>query len=109
MHDALPKAKVLKSAVREARISTATSTRYIPKCTFDTGASHGNYIGRDALAKLEFPEIHPCNHSARLGDGKTMVVIREYVELQVQVFAATRHSLIPLLLTFILSSRLVRR
>ena len=27
-----------------------------------------------------------CNHSARLGDGKTMVVIREYVELQVQVF-----------------------
>ena len=86
MHDALPKAKVLKSAVREARISTAASTRYIPKCTFDTGASHGNYIGRDALAKLEFPEIHPCNHSARLGDGKTMVVIREYVELQVQVF-----------------------
>ena len=86
MHDAIPKARVLKSAVREARISTATSTRYIPKCTFDTGASHGNYIGRQALAKLEFPEVHPCNHSARLGDGKTMVSINEFVELQVQVF-----------------------
>ena len=86
MQDAIPKAKVLKSAVREARISTATGSRYVPKCTLDTGASHGNYIGRDALAKLEFVERHPCNHSARLGDGKTIVSINEYVEVEVQVF-----------------------
>ena len=64
MQDAIPKAKVLKSAVREARISTATGSRYVPKCTLDTGASHGNYIGRDALAKLESSATHATTRRA---------------------------------------------
>ena len=54
MHDAVPKTKVVKSAMREASISTATQRRYLPKCTLDTGASHGNYIGKAALKGLEF-------------------------------------------------------
>ena len=85
MHDAVPKSKVVKSAVREAWVSTSTTTRYLPRCTLDTGASHGNYIGRSALKKLDFPEIHPCQHSARLGDGKTFITINECVELGVQI------------------------
>ena len=75
MHDALPKSKVVKSAMREASISTATPRRYLPKCTLDTGASHGNYIGRQALKGLEFVKIFPCRHSARLGDGETVLSI----------------------------------
>ena len=86
MHDAMPKSKVVKSAVREARVSTATGSRYLPKCTLDTGASHGNYIGRDALKRLEFVKINPCQHSARLGDGETFIKINECVELQVQLY-----------------------
>ena len=86
MHDAMPKSKVVKSALREARISTATTSRYLPKCTLDTGASHGNYIGREALKKLEFVRINPCQHSARLGDGETFIKINECAELQVQIY-----------------------
>ena len=86
MHDAVPKSKVVKSAMREASISTATQRRYLPKCTLDTGASHGNYIGKDALKGLEFVKILPCRHSARLGDGETYIKIDKCAELEVQLY-----------------------
>ena len=86
MHDVVPKSKMVKSVMREASISTATQRRYLPKCTLDTGASHGNYIGRQALKGLEFVKIFPCRHSARLGDGETFLTINECAELEVQLY-----------------------
>ena len=86
MHDAVPKTKAVKSAMREASISTATQRRYLPKCTLDTGASHGNYIGKAALKGLEFVKIIPCRHSARLGDGQTFLSIDKCAELEVQLY-----------------------
>jgi len=100
MHDAMPKSKVVKSAVREARVSTATGSRYLPKCTLDTGASHGNYIGRDALKRLEFVKINPCQHSARLGDGETFIKINECVELQVQLYRSDQTLTDPITTNF---------
>ena len=86
MQDSLPKSKELKSVIMEARISTGADCRYVPKCTLDTGANRGNYIGRDALTLIQFPRFFPCKHSVRLGDGKTYITINEGVELQVQIF-----------------------
>ena len=86
MQDSLPKSKELKSVIMEARISTGADCRYVPKCTLDTGANRGNYIGREALSLIQFPRMFPCRHSARLGDGKTYVTINEGVELKVQIF-----------------------
>ena len=50
MQDSLPQTKDLKSVIMEARISSGANSRYIPKCTLDTGANRGNYIGREALS-----------------------------------------------------------
>jgi hypothetical protein len=86
MQDSLPQTKNLKSVIMEARISSGTNSRYIPKCTLDTGANRGNYIGREALSQIQFPKMFPCRHSARLGDGKTYVTINEGVVLRVQIF-----------------------
>jgi hypothetical protein len=86
MQDSLPKTKELKSVIMEARITSGADCRYVPKCTLDTGANRGNYIGREALSLLQFPRMFPCRHSARLGDGKTYVTINEGVELKVQIF-----------------------
>ena len=86
MQDSLPKSKKLKSVIREASISTGADRRYVPKCTLDTGANRGNYIGREALTLIQFPKLFPCRHSARLGDGKTYVTINESVELRVQKY-----------------------
>ena len=86
MQDSLPRSKELKSVIMEARISTGADCRYIPKCTLDTGANRGNYIGREALSLIQFPRMFPCRHSARLGDGKTYVTINEGVQLRVQIF-----------------------
>ena len=86
LHESLPLSKELPSAVREAVISSATQSRYVAKCTLDSGASHGNYVGRAAFAQLEFVQPYPCKHSARLGDGKTLLSINEAVELNVQVY-----------------------
>ena len=52
MQDSLPKSKELKSVIMEARISTGADCRYVPKCTLDTGANRGNYIGREALSLI---------------------------------------------------------
>ncbi len=86
MQDSLPRSKELKSVIMEARISTGADSRYVPKCTLDTGANRGNYIGREALSLIQFPKMFPCRHSARLGDGKTYVTISEGVGLRVQIF-----------------------
>jgi hypothetical protein len=86
MQDSLPQTKDLKSVIMEARISSGANSRYIPKCTLDTGANRGNYIGREALSLIQFPRMFPCRHSARLGDGKTYVTINEGVVLRVQIF-----------------------
>jgi hypothetical protein len=86
MQDSLPQSVKLKSVIREARISTGADCRYVSKCTLDTGANRGNYIGREALSLIQFPRMFPCRHSARLGDGKTYVTINEGVELGVQIY-----------------------
>jgi hypothetical protein len=72
--------------VREAQVQTPAGTHYLSKCLLDTGASHGSYIGRQFLNKLQQVDIRPCTHSAKLGDGTTRLVVNSQVSLGVQLY-----------------------
>lgn len=54
----------------------------LPRVTLDTGADSGNYIGR-SFAKLTGLPFIPCQHTARLGDGKTILKVDSSICLEV--------------------------
>ena len=71
--------------VRRARISSQNGSSITNKCTFDTGASSGNYASADLLKDLDY-EIIPCSHTARLGDGEKILHVTEMAILNLQVY-----------------------
>jgi RNase H-like domain found in reverse transcriptase/Reverse transcriptase (RNA-dependent DNA polymerase) len=77
--------------VREGQIIHDDNTYYLPKLTLDTGASCGNYIGRDLVQRLPGVEIKSCQHSALLGDGKTQLDITNKVILQLSLYDDDEH------------------
>ena len=72
--------------MREGQIVTATGSHYLGKCLLDTGATHGNYVGRALFLKLPNVKLIPCQHRARLGDGKTILHINEKTCLDIQLY-----------------------
>ena len=86
LHQFLPGTKKLSVVIREAQILTTEGSTYLPKVTLDTGASHGNYIGRAVIVNLPNLKTSPCRHSVRLGDGETQLVLKEMVDLDIQLF-----------------------
>ena len=58
----------------------------IQKMTLDTGASSGNYIGRKFIENnFKNVKYEPCDHVVRLGDGKSIMRIREMVSLEISL------------------------
>ena len=73
--------------VREGEIVHGMESYYLPKLTFDTGASSGNYIGAELVRRIPGINIQACNHKAVLGDGKTMIYIQSMVNLQLRLYS----------------------
>ena len=87
LHENIPRS-VKRSAVRRAvKIASGSGeSRKVEDCTYDTGASNGNYIGVQALQRLkgyEDLQYEPCRHTVRLGDGKSTVSCYKTVMLTV--------------------------
>jgi hypothetical protein len=62
----------------------------VKQVLLDTGASHGNYIGRNVLSRIGVDErpgkvLRRCDHRVRLGDGKTIANIRWQVTLNISL------------------------
>ena len=72
--------------VREGEIVVGNNHYFLPRLTLDSGASSGNYIGRELLSRIPGAEVCPCYHSAVLADGKTRVTITERVTLQLRLY-----------------------
>lgn len=100
LHHHLPTSKNVSVVIREALILTTEGKSYIPKTTLDTGASHGNYIGRKIVDNLPNLTIYPCKHAVRLGDGKTKLNISEYVNLDIQLYKDDGSLSDPILTSF---------
>ena len=86
MHDFLPMSRATPAVMREGQIVTTMGSFYLGKCLLDTGATHGNYVGRALVDKLPNVKLQPCRHRARLGDGKTILQIKEKVCLDIQLY-----------------------
>ena len=87
LHEGIPRA-VKKSAVRRpVKISQGMIvSRVVEDCTYDTGASNGNYITSTTLKLLgnyEELDFMPCRHTAVLGDGELTVSSNKTVVLTV--------------------------
>lgn len=82
------RARTKSAVVREGYVVQGNNEFLIKKATFDSGASNGNYIGQAMLNKIVASGMsvvkHPCRHRVRLGDGVTIVHIRETVNLEVK-------------------------
>jgi len=85
MHENLPRSKTKSAAVREAFASYGEQNVLLEKVTLDTGASSGNYIGRAVLNKFSGIVTQPCNHAARMGDGISIIRLKETVLLQISM------------------------
>lgn len=71
---------------REGRVLTEGGEPILVPCiTLDTGADCGNYVGRELLLKLPGVQKKSCNHRVRLGDGGTMMTVKESVVLTLQL------------------------
>ena len=70
----------------ERAIQHNGKTIYVQAPLLDTGAPHGNYIGRAIADKLYGIEREPCAHRVRLGDGKTLVDCTETITLDVSLY-----------------------
>ncbi len=75
LHDAVPRSVNRSAAVRQAVMQVGSKRHMMQKVTFDSGASSGNYIGREAISHFPLIEAYPCRHSAKLADGKSIVMI----------------------------------
>ena len=88
MHDAVPRSKNKSVVIREAYATLGSGCVYIDKMTLDTGASNGNYIGRKKIKDFKNHDeiiFEPCSHRVRLGDGKSIMYIKEMVTLNISL------------------------
>jgi len=88
MHNYVPRSKNKSVVVREAIASfkCIDDECLIEKMTLDTGASSGNYIGRKFIENNFKNVIYdPCDHIVRLGDGKSIMRIKNMVTLEISL------------------------
>lgn len=59
------------------------------KILLDTGASNGNYIGDTLFMRspIDVRDCVPCKHSARLGDGESILTVTSKITLQLHLYA----------------------
>ena len=81
----LPKARKKSVVVREGYSAVDGVAVSIPKVTLDSGASHGSYVGKKLLDKMPSVKQFPCKHSAKLGDGETILTVNSYCVLNIQL------------------------
>jgi len=81
----LPSSRRKSVVVREGLVVIDGVNIKIPKITQDTGASHASYIGTKMLERMPQVKRYPCKHSAKLGDGKTILEVKEYCVLYIQL------------------------
>ena len=72
---------------REAQVKYGDKTIYVRESLMDTGASHGNYVGKAIADRFDDIEREPCCHQVRLGDGRTMVTCTAMITLDVSLYA----------------------
>jgi len=107
MHENLPRSKTKSAAVREAFASYGKQDVFIGKVTLDTGASSGNYIGRTVLEKFNNRVItQPCNHLARMGDGVSIIRLKETVTLAISMLDEHGEPTKPIYTEFFVSETL---
>ena len=88
MHEYVPRSKNKSIVVREAIaiFDSLEEETLITKLTLDTGASSGNYIGRKFIeTNFKNYKYEPCNHVVRLGDGKSIMHIKDTITLQINL------------------------
>ena len=88
LHDKVPRSKNKSVVVREAIaiFDSLEEECLITKMTLDTGASSGNYIGRKFIEdNFKNVKYDPCNHIVRLGDGKSIMRIKNMVTLEISL------------------------
>ena len=58
------------------------------KILLDTGASNGNYIGDTIFMRcpIDVRDCVPCQHSARLGDGESVLTVTKKITLQLDLY-----------------------
>ena len=107
MHENLPRSKNKSAAVREAFASYGEQNVPISKVTLDTGASSGNYIGKAVLRKfLDGVVTQPCNHAARMGDGISIIRLKETVMLDITMLDEHGEPTVPISTEFFVSETL---
>ena len=88
MHEYVPRSKNKSVVVREAIVTSddCIGETFLEKLTLDTGASNGNYIGKQFI-QSNFREAvyEPCNHRVRLGDGESIMTIKQTVTLNISL------------------------
>ena len=72
--------------VRQALLSSGEERTHLKRCTLDTGANSGNYIGETAIEKFPHVKRTPCSHRARLGDGKAILLVDETITLKLNLY-----------------------
>ena len=75
-----------KLMTREAQLMTGEKTVYCGHALLDTGANQGSYIGEAMVVELPDLLREPCVHSVKLGDGATLVYIKEFVTIDVALY-----------------------
>ena len=86
LHALAPDTTRVTLVKRVGQISIGRHTFTAPRVLLDTGASSGNYLGRELLERIELGlgrELHtqPCRHTATLGDGKSLLQVTRKVIL----------------------------
>ncbi len=101
LNDNLPISKYKSAVVREGLVLFGNQRINLPKVTLDSGASSGNYIGRQFLDRhLSSVLRQPCKHRVRLGDGKTYMEVNNSVSLEVQLYDDEFHLYRPIWTSF---------
>ena len=87
LHDLLPISRGRSSVLKSAYVLYDGVKVFLDKLTLDTGASSGNYLGRDFLRNFSGVSDHfkPCHHVVKLGDGKTRMRIEQSVTVDIQL------------------------
>lgn len=70
------------------------------KVTLDTGANSGNYVGKDFLRGLTGIQPTKCKHRVRLGDGQSMLEIKQSVSFPIQLLRDNTYYTDPVHLHF---------
>ena len=88
LHENVPRSKNKSIVIREA-IATSNDCigeTLLSKLTLDTGASNGNYIGKKFIVEnFSDAVFEPCDHRVRLGDGKSIMSIKQTVVLNISL------------------------